>query len=141
MKAKDTARLSVLRSVISTTLNASKSATPISTNVQLVALLRKQIRSSQEAAAEFSDAGRQDLVEKEEAQIRVLQEYADGSGIVAVGEAELRSIVETVKAELAAEGITGKAATGEAMKRLLATGGPLDGKDVEKTEVVRIVKE
>lgn len=141
MKAKDTARLTVLRSVISATLNASKTASPILTDAQLVALLRKQARSSQEAAAEFRDAGRQDLVEKEEAQVRVLEEYANGSGIEAVGEAELRSIVAAVKTELAAEGITGKAAVGEAMKRLLAVGGPLDGKDVEKMDVVRVVKE
>lgn len=141
MKAKDAPRLTVLRSVLSATLNASKTASPIRTDAQLVALLRKQARSSLDAAAEFRDAGRQDLVEKEEAQVRVLQEYADGSGIESVGEAELRSMVGHVRAELAAEGITGKAATGEAMKRLLATGGPLDGKDVERSELVRIVKE
>ncbi|KAK1766743.1 Yqey-like protein-domain-containing protein [Phialemonium atrogriseum] len=141
MKAKDAARLTVLRSVIAATLNASKTASPIRTNAQLVALLRKQARSSQEAADEFRDAGREDLVEKEEAQLRVLREYADGSGIESVGEEELRNMVEAVKAELVSEGITGKAATGEAMKRLLAPGGPLDGKDVEKADVVRIIKE
>lgn len=141
MKAKDAPRLTVLRSVLAATLNASKTASPIRTDAQLVALLRKQVRSSQDAAAEFRGAGRQDLAEKEDAQVQVLQEYADGSGIETLGEAELRKVVETVKKELAAEGITGKTATGETMKRLLAPGGLLDGKDVERSELARIVKE
>ncbi|TPX14991.1 uncharacterized protein E0L32_004821 [Thyridium curvatum] len=141
MKAKDTARLGVIRSVISSTLNASKTASPIKTDAQLVALLRKQARSAQEAAEEFRAAGREDLVEKEEAQVRILEEYAAGSGIESIGEAELQPIVEAVLAEMAAEGVTAKSQMGEAMKRLLAPGGPLDGKDVQKTEVIKVVKE
>ena len=141
MKAKDTARLSVLRSVIASTLNASKTASPIKTDAQLVALLRKQARSSRDVITEFRQAGREDLVEKEEAQVRVLEGYVEDSGIETVAEAELRNIVQAVKAELAAEGIADKAAVGEAMKRLLSPGGPLDGKYVEKADISRILKE
>lgn len=141
MRAKDAPRLAVLRSVLSATLNASKTASPIKTDQQLVALLRKQAKTQKESVEEFRGAGREDLAEKELSQIKVLEEYAEGSGVQTVGEAELRSILEATKAELAAEGVTGKSALGETMKRLFAPGGPLEGKDVEKGEVSRLVKE
>ncbi|OAA59561.1 hypothetical protein SPI_05759 [Niveomyces insectorum RCEF 264] len=84
MKAKDAPRLTVLRTILAATLNASKTAQPIRTDAQLVALLRKTARASQEAAAEFRGADRADLAEKEEAQIRVLEEYAQASGLASV---------------------------------------------------------
>lgn len=141
MRAKDAPRLAVLRSVLSATLNASKTASPIRTDQQLVALLRKQAKSQRMSAEEFRGAGREDLAEKEMSQIRVLEEYAEGSGVQTVEGEELRAILEATKAELAAEGVTGRSALGETMKRLFAPGGPLDGKDVEKGEVSRLVKE
>ncbi|KAJ9130155.1 GatB/YqeY domain-containing protein [Coniochaeta hoffmannii] len=141
MRAKDAPRLAVLRSVLSATLNASKTASPIKTDQQLVALLRRQAKTQKLSVEEFRGAGREDLAEKELAQIRVLEEYAEGSGVQTVGEEELRGILEATKGELAAEGITGRNALGETMKRLFAPGGPLDGKDVEKGEVSRLVKE
>jgi uncharacterized protein YqeY len=141
MRAKDAPRLAVLRSVLATTLNASKTASPIKTDLQLVNLLRKQARSQRESAEEFRNAKREDLAEKEEAQIKVLEEYANSSGIQTVAGEELRNIVEGTMGELAAEGVTGKSAVGEAMKRLFAPGGPLEGKDVEKNEVSTTVRE
>ncbi|EGO59941.1 hypothetical protein NEUTE1DRAFT_61792 [Neurospora tetrasperma FGSC 2508] len=139
MRAKDAPRLVVLRAVLAAVLNASKTSQPIETDAQLVALLRKTARTSQEAADQFRAAGRGDLVEKEEAQIRVLEEYVAGSGVQAVDEAELKDMVQAVQSELAAEGVDAK--MGEVMKKLLGPGGRLDGKDVEKTLVARIVKE
>lgn len=141
MRAKDAARLSVLRSVLASTLNASKTESPIRTDVQLVALLRRTARSSQDAAAEFRAAGREDLAGKEEAQVAVLEGYVADSGVDAVSEEKLRGIVQAIMAEAAAEGVSAKSAMGEVMKRLLAPGGPLDGKDVEKADVARVVKE
>ncbi len=90
---------------------------------------------------EFQGAGREDLAEKEAAQIKVLEEYASGSGIESVTSESLREVVQAVMSELAAEGTAAKSRVGEAMKRLLAPGGPLDGKDVAKAEVVQVVKE
>ncbi|RKU45803.1 hypothetical protein DL546_005325 [Coniochaeta pulveracea] len=141
MRAKDAPRLAVLRSVLATTLNASKTSSPIKTDVQLVNLLRKQARSQRETAEEFRSAKREDLAEKEEAQIKVLEEYANSSGIQTVAGEELRNIVEATMGDLAAEGVTGKSALGEAMKRLFAPGGPLEGKDVDKNEVSTTVRE
>jgi uncharacterized protein len=138
LKAKDAARLSVLRSILAATLNASKTGSPVRTDAQLVALLRRAARASADAVAEFRAAGREDLVDKEEAQIAVLQGYVATSGISTVEGEALRGLVEGVKAELDAEGVVGKQVMGEAMKRVLAR---LEGKDADKTEITRLVKQ
>ncbi len=96
MKAKDAARLTVLRLVLASTLNASKTNAPIQTDAQMVALLRKTTRSSQDAVDEFRAAGREDLAGSEEAQIKVLEEYVSGSGIETVTGDGLGHIVRTV---------------------------------------------
>lgn len=141
MRAKDTNRLAVLRSVLAATLNASKTDKPIKTDVQLVNLLRKEAQKSAEAAAEARAAGREDLAEKEESQQRILEEYASSSGVREIGEAELRQIIENTKANLISEGVAEKALTGRLMKLVFSSGGPLDGAVVDKKEAVRIVKE
>ncbi|CAK7273559.1 hypothetical protein SEPCBS57363_005712 [Sporothrix epigloea] len=138
MKAKDKARLVVLRSVLAATLNASKTAQPIDTDAKLVALLRKTARTSQDAASEFKEAGRTDLVEKEQEQIQILEAYAqEGAGESASSE-EVTAAVEAVMSELKAANASVRA--GDVIKRLLAPGGPLDGKDFNKAEMAKIVK-
>ncbi len=139
MKAKDTARLNVLRSIISTVNNASKTSSPVKTDIQLLALLRKSVRTSQDAADEFQSAGRADLVEKEESQIRILKEYMEASDVETVGEEELRSIITTTITELRAGG--GKVAAGEVSKRLFSPGGKLHGKDYDAKKASELVKE
>lgn len=136
MRAKDAARLTAIRSVLSATLNASKTANPIRTDAQLVALLRKTQRASDDAGAEFAAAGRQDLVDKERAQAAVLEEYIAGSGIEELSEDQLRAAVADA---VAAAGVHAK--MGDLMKTLLGPGGPLEGKDVEKAQVAKMVRE
>ncbi|KAK0718239.1 Yqey-like protein-domain-containing protein [Lasiosphaeria miniovina] len=139
MRNKDSTRLAVLRSVLSATLNASKTDKPIKTDLQLVALLRKIARTSQDSAGEFRGAGRDDLADKEEAQAHLLEEYAASSGIESISEEQLREIIIAAKDEL--ESKDAKSLAGELMKAVFKPGGPLEGKDVEKSLVARIVKE
>ncbi|KAI1344593.1 GatB/YqeY domain-containing protein [Xylariaceae sp. FL0016] len=142
MRAKDAPRLTAIRSVLAATLNASKTASPVQTDAQLVQLMRRQQRTASESVADFAAAGRDDLVEKENAQIAILEEYAAGSGVQVVGESELRTIVSGVVGAMESEGlVAGKPKMGDLMKKLLAPGGPLEGKNVEKSELAKIVKE
>ena len=142
MRAKEATRLGVLRSVLAATLNASKTAAPINTDAQLVALLRKMTRASQDAAEEFRGAGRGDLEQKEQEQIKILDEYVAGSGVQDVSADDLRIMVAGVVTALASEGeVQGQAKMGDVMKKLLAPGGPLEGKSVEKAELAKVVKE
>jgi uncharacterized protein len=140
MKDKDAPRLAVLRSVLAATLNASKTSSPIATDVQLVALLLKTARTGKESTAEFREAGRQDLVDKEEAQIRVLEEYVAESGIESIDDAKLREVVQQVMSELLAGGEKPRS-TGPVMKKLLAPDGPLAGKTFDKAALGTIAKE
>ncbi|KAF4973849.1 hypothetical protein FZEAL_9195 [Fusarium zealandicum] len=138
MRAKDTPRLSVLRSILSANLNASKTSTPIKTDVQLVALIRKIQKGASDASAEAKAAGRDDLVQKEEEQIKVLNEYAANSGVQSLGEAELKALVQDAVEASKAAGVQAKAILGDVMKRL---AGALEGKDVDRKELAKMVKE
>lgn len=106
--------------------------------MQLLSLLRKRASAAKAAEEEFRQAGREDLVEREEGQVKVLEEYAGGVDTMS-GE-EIRNIVADVIAEVKAQS-DGKANMGEVLKKLLSPGGSLDGKPVEKAEVAKIVKE
>ncbi|QSZ33937.1 hypothetical protein DSL72_005516 [Monilinia vaccinii-corymbosi] len=136
MKNKDTNRLSVLRSILSQTLNASKTSSPINTDMQMLALLRKSANASRAASEEFKAAGRQDLVEKEESQLKVFEEYA--GSVETVGEDEIRNAVTEVVQSLKADGA--KMQMGDVLRRVF-TPEVLGEKNVEKGEVAKIVKE
>ncbi|KAJ0160528.1 Altered inheritance of mitochondria protein 41, mitochondrial [Colletotrichum tanaceti] len=137
MRAKDAARLSVLRSVLSATNNAAKTSSPIATDAQLVALLRKTQRATQDAAAQFRAAGRDDLADKEDLQAKVMAEYIATSGVVAVTEADVRVLIAKAVEDVAA---AGKSGLGEVMKLINAA---IQGKDLEvdKRRVAELVKE
>ncbi|KAI0888827.1 GatB/YqeY domain-containing protein [Annulohypoxylon maeteangense] len=136
MRAKDAPRLSAIRSILSSVLNASKTASPIRTDIQLVALLRKTIRASADASADFTSAGREDLASKEAAQIAVLEEYIAQSGVRTLSPDALVGVVAG-----AVEAAGGEKATfGAVMKSLFAPGGPLDGADVDKSQMAELIK-
>ncbi|KAI9678321.1 MAG: hypothetical protein M1817_006267 [Caeruleum heppii] len=136
MKNKDTNRLNVLRALLADTTNAAKTARPIQTDLQLLALLRSRIATSSTSAAQFASAGRADLQEKEAAQITVLEEYA--SGVDTVPEAEVTRAVEDVIASMKQQGQ--RCDMGAVLKKVLGAGGHLEGKPVERGDVARVVK-
>ncbi|MCJ1245004.1 hypothetical protein MMC30_002205 [Trapelia coarctata] len=136
MKAKDTNRLNVLRAVLAETTNASKTSSPIRTDVQLLSLLRKRIAVSKSAAEEFSAANRDDLRDKEQAQVAVMEEYA--AGVKTVGQDEITEVVARIIGKMRTDGQTVN--TGSALKALVGPGGEFEGKAVDKAEVARIVK-
>ena len=130
-------RLNVLRALLAEYTNAAKTSSPIKTNIQLLALLRKRIAASRSAAVEFNAANRSDLKDKEEAQITVLEEYA--GGVETIGEDEITRVVGEVIGKMrTTEGQ--KVDTGSVLKSLLGPGGAFDGKPVERGEVARVVK-
>ncbi|KAL7894526.1 Yqey-like domain-containing protein [Trichoderma sp. SZMC 28014] len=138
MRAKDAPRLSVLRSIMSANLNASKTSSPIRTDVQLVALIRKLQKSAQDAVADAKAAGRDDLVDKENQQISILDEYVAGSGVQSLGEAEIKALINDAVEAAKGAGAAGKSLMGDVMKRVNAA---LEGKDVDKKSVAALVKE
>ncbi|KAK0511735.1 hypothetical protein JMJ35_006308 [Cladonia borealis] len=116
MKAKDSTRLDVLRGLISDVTNAAKSSKPVTTDSQMLNIIRKRAQSSVAAAEEFSNAKREDLKSREIAQMTVLQEYMPRRRSKPISQ-------------------------GSVMKTLVAVGGPLDGQLVDKRDVAKIVQE
>ncbi|KAI1116907.1 Yqey-like protein-domain-containing protein [Nemania sp. NC0429] len=136
MRAKDAPRLSVLRAAISATLNASKTPSPIKTDAALVLLLRKQAQGCADARDEFAAAGRADLVDKEAAQIAVLDEYIAGSGVEEVAGSQLEAAVRDAVDELG-----GTPKLRDVLASLQGPAGPLHGKVVDMAELVRTVND
>ncbi|KAE8146955.1 hypothetical protein BDV25DRAFT_43095 [Aspergillus avenaceus] len=137
MRAKDTARLNVLRAIISETNNAAKSPSPIQTDLQLLSLIRKRASGSKEAAQQFAEDNRPDLKENEEKNVAILEEYAGQVETMSVD--EIKQIVSQEISQLKESGK--KVDIGTLLKSLFAPGGALDGKPAERAEVAKIAKE
>ena len=84
---------------------------------------------------EFKAGGRQDLVDKEEGQMEVLQGYVQDVGGEAMSADELKSAIEEVVEEAR---VQGKIVMGDVLKRLLGPGGKLKGADGK--EVAKVVR-
>lgn len=130
MRARDERRLSTLRMLKSALVNRSVErghALDDSEARQVVATLIKQRRESIE---QFTKGGRQELADKEAAEIKVLEEYLPP----AVSMDELEQVVAEAIAET---GAAGPKDLGKVMKAALArlAGQTVDGKLVN--EVVR----
>lgn len=137
MRAKDAARLNVLRGLLAEVTNAAKTSSPIDSDMKVLSMLRKRSSAAASAAKEFEGAGRQDLKDKEDAAITILDAYA--GEVETVGEQEIVNIV--TQAIKVLEGENKKFNQGDVMKQLLGPGGAFEGKNVEKSSVARAVKQ
>jgi uncharacterized protein YqeY len=125
MKARDPVRLSALRMLKSALVNRSiERARPLdeAESLQVVTGLVKQRRDSIE---QFEKAGRRDLVDKESAEVRLLEEYLPAA-------AEPADIARAIDAAIAETGATGMKDMGKVMKAALArlAGRGVDGRVV-----------
>ncbi|KAI4126783.1 MAG: hypothetical protein LQ347_004833 [Umbilicaria vellea] len=136
MKVKDINRLDVLRALLAEITNASKTSSPIKTDLQLLSLLRKRAAASRTAAREFSAANRTDLKDKEDAQVAVLEGYA--GEVDTIGEEETTRVVGEVIGKMRND--EKKVDLGSVLEALVGPGGEFDGKPVEKAEVAKIVR-
>ncbi|SMQ51186.1 unnamed protein product [Zymoseptoria tritici ST99CH_1A5] len=135
MKAKDTNRLNVLRTILAEVTNSAKSPNPIKSDMQLLSLLRKRAAAAKNAGDEFKAAGREDLVEKEEQQAAVMEEYAGSVETLSEDDikAAVRGVVDSAEGD--------KPNMGVVLKTLLGPGGSLEGKPVDRAVVARLVKQ
>ena len=106
------------------------------TDIQLLSLLRKGVAQSRAAATEFANANRDDLKEKEIAQITVLEEYA--GGVKTISEDEIRFEVSKAMKVMKTNGQNVN--VGSVVRTLMSPDGSLDGKPVDRAEIARVVK-
>ncbi|KIW55634.1 hypothetical protein PV05_04366 [Exophiala xenobiotica] len=142
MRAKDQARLTVIRGTISEINQAASSSSPVQTDMQILALLRKRRSSSTSARQEAQDANRPELLEKLDKEIEVVDELMGSVEMMDVS--EMRSIVRSAVESMRGHGeqtATGELKPGPVMKELLKPGGPLDGKPLDKKVLAELVRE
>ncbi|KAF1946916.1 GatB/YqeY domain-containing protein [Clathrospora elynae] len=131
MRSKNKPALNTIRALQAEIINASKTAKPITTDGALYSLIQKQIKASTSAIEEFQGAKRQDLVDKEQAQLDVLKSYA--GEIPKVEEGELDALVKSV-----VEGLEeGKRNFGSVMGKMI---GGIKGRPFDMEYVTRKIE-
>lgn len=135
MKAKDQVTLATLRSL--------KSAIQLATiekhgadgeleDTDALAVIRKAIKQRNDSISSFRDAGRGDLAEREEAEIKVLERYLPQP----LSQPEMELLVGKVIAEL---GVTLRKDMGRVMKLLTErAGGRADNKVLSQMVMERL---
>jgi hypothetical protein len=131
MRAKDKVRLRTLRSLRSALLEKEISKREDGTRTELseqeeLAVVRKQAKQRQESIEQYQDAGRDDLVDKEQQELDVLQEYLPDP----LTDDELRERLETIIEEVGASSMADMGPVmGKAMDQLR---GRVDGSRVQQ---------
>jgi len=125
MKAKEELRLSVLR-MMKTALKLKQTQTgnPLD-DAQAVAVFRILVNQRRDSAEQFRKGGRDEMADKEEAEIKIVESYLPAA-------ASDEEIDAAVAAALAETGITSAKEMGKVMKAAMAklAGKNADGKRV-----------
>lgn len=130
MKEKNQDKLSVLRFLSSAIKNREIELRPNEiTEQDIIGVIKKSIKQRKESIEQFQNAGRQDLADKEAAELKVLEVY--------LPQQMSREQIETVVAQVLTElNITSVKEMGRAMKEVVArTAGQADNKIV--SEIVK----
>lgn len=132
MKAKDTERLSALRMMKTALKNKEleKDKDATLSEAEAIKVLQSLLKQRRDSVEQYINAGRQDLADKETAEMKIIEEYLPA----ALDEAAIGQIVEAAIAET---GATAPAQIGLVMK---ATMAKLAGQTVDGKVVSAIVK-
>jgi uncharacterized protein len=129
MKSRDTLRLSVIRMVLSSVKNRDIELRREMTDAEIIETIGTLCKQRRESIRLFKEAGRQELVDKEEAELALMMEFLPQQ----LTRDELAALVDQAIAETSAAG--GKD-MGKVMKALMpSVTGRADGKLV--SEVVK----
>jgi uncharacterized protein YqeY len=128
MKAKDAARTSTLRMIKAAITNREKEGGGEISDEDVQKLLRSQVKQRRDSVEQFQKAGRQELVDKEQAEIVIIEAYLpQAAAQEEIDEAVAGAITETGAASMKDMGAVMKAA----MAKL--AGKNADGKAVSET--------
>ncbi len=130
MKARDQARLSALRMAKAALMNGDVAKGRALEEAEAQQVLASLIKQRRDSIEQFGNAGRQDLVDKETAEVGVLERYAPPSATAA-------ELEQAVAAAIAETGATTQKEMGRVMKAVMSAlaGKSIDGKVVN--ELVR----
>jgi uncharacterized protein len=111
MKAGDSGKLGTIRMLLAAMKQREVDERITLTDADVVAIVEKSIKQRRESIAQFTTGNRPDLVDKEEAELKVLCAYMPAQ----MSDAEIEAVVKTAVAEVAASGVSGNAAMGKIM--------------------------
>lgn len=124
MKSGDKVALSTLRLVLSAVHNEEIRLRKALTAAEIQKTIATLAKQRTESITLFRQGGREELAQKEEAELRILQKYLPA----ALSEEELRSVIQQSIAELSAKGVED---LGKVMKQVMPqVSGRSDGKRV-----------
>lgn len=128
MKAQDAARTSTLRMVKAAITNREKEGGGELTDDDVQKLLRSQVKQRRDSVEQFKKAGRQELADKERAEIAIIETYLPQA-------ASQEEIDQVVAAAIAETGASAMKDMGAVMKAAMAklAGKNADGKMVSET--------
>lgn len=128
MRASDEVRKSTLRMLMSAINNAEVAGSERKelTDDQVMQVIARQVKQRKESIEEFGKAGRQDLVDKETAELKVLETYLPPQMGHEEIEAEVRKAMEETGAATAAD-------KGKLMKVLMPRlSGKAEGREINE---------
>ncbi len=130
MKAKDAARTSTLRMLKAAIVNRQIEKGGELDEEELMKLLRTQVKQRRDSVEQYEKGGRQDLVDKEAAEIAVIEAYLPQA-------ASPEEIDKAVAAAIAETGATSMKEMGAVMKAVMPR---LAGKNADGRAVSEAVK-
>ncbi len=127
MKARETVKVSTLRMLKSAVMNhLIQTKKDKADDADVLGVLAKQAKQRRESLESFEKAGRKDLVDKEKAELAILESYLPKQ----LSDEDLRSAIQKA---IAASGAKTPADMGKLMKVLMpAVHGKADGKRVQE---------
>ena len=129
MKARDQLRLSTLRLLVSEIKNREIDAKGELKDEDILALIQKAVKQRQDSIAQYEKGGRQDLAEKEKAEMEILKAYLPE-------ELSKEAILKIIDQAIAATGASSPKEMGKVMREVMPkVKGRADGKLVN--ELVR----
>jgi uncharacterized protein YqeY len=133
MKAKDADRTSTLRMVKAAIMNREKEGAGELTDEDVMKLLRSQVKQRRDSVEQYQQAGRQDLADKETAEIVVIESYLPQA-------ASATEIDQAVSEAVAETGATSPKDMGAVMKSVMAklAGKNADGRAVSEAVKMRL---
>jgi len=132
MRAREELRLSTLRMVKAAFQNKVVEKRAPLDDKEALAVLSTLIKQRKDSIEQFTRGGRQELADKEAAEIRIIESYMPR----AAGEEEITSTVRAAIAEMGSPTIKDMGTVMKnAMARFAATGSRVDGKQV--SEIVK----
>ena len=124
MKSGDTVKRSTLRMLMSSINNAEIAKKAALEDSDILGIIAKEVKQHQESITAFKDGNRPDLVEKEELEMAILQDYLPE-------QMTREDIVAEVKQVIAEVGAQGPGDKGKVMQQLMPKlKGRADGKEI-----------